>query len=116
MTPGHPAQTRVRTRTSPAASSTLNSTNPEVTQLSHALPGIVFLHGPAEQPVVRVLADARQRPDQDIERFRGQAAHLAERPLLQPRPVAHVPGWYSRRASSSSMPPPVPARVRSQAS
>jgi hypothetical protein len=72
MTPGHPAQTRGQDTHQPGGLVHPEFHEPEVTQLSHALPGIVFLHGPAEQPVVRVLADARQRPDQDIERFRGR--------------------------------------------
>jgi hypothetical protein len=35
----------------------------EVTQLGHPVPGILVPHGPAEQPVVRVITDAHQCPD-----------------------------------------------------
>ena len=66
--------------------------NPKSPQLGHPLLRVVGSHGHAEQPVIRVLADADQGTDQDIQCLGGQVAHLAERSLLQPWPVAHAPG------------------------
>ena len=56
---------------------------PGVTELGHPLLRVICPHGPAEQPVIRVLADAGQGPDQDIQ-----------------RPCSRPPIWRSARSSS----------------
>jgi hypothetical protein len=84
--------------------------------VGHPLPGVIVPHRHAEWPVVWVLADARHGPGQEIQCLSGQPAHLPQRPVLQPRPVAHELGRYCRSASSSGMPLPVPPRARSLAS
>jgi len=87
-----------------------------VTQLGHSLPRILVAYSQAKQPVVRVLADARHSPRQNIEGIRRQPAHLPQRVSFEPWPVVHLAGRNCRIASSSSIPPPVPASARSRAS
>src|SRR5262245_10975788 len=65
---------------------------PEITDLGHPPGWVIGPDSPAEQAVVRVFADARQNPYQEVEPLSGQAPHLAEHLLPQPGPVAHGPG------------------------
>jgi hypothetical protein len=65
---------------------------PEIAELGHPPGWVAGPHSPAEQAVVRVLADAGQNLYQKVEPPGGQAPHLAEHLLPQQGPVAHVPG------------------------
>jgi hypothetical protein len=63
---------------------------PGVAKLGHTL-ARVFPSRQAEEPVVRVIADPCQCPDEQVEHVVGKAGHLAEDGLLQMRPVGHAP-------------------------
>ena len=87
----------------------------EVAQVSDA-PARHRRYGRAEHRIIRVIADPDQRLDQDVERLSRQALHLAQGAIFQPRPPAHEAGRYTRRASSSGMPPLTGPRAASSAS
>lgn len=70
--------------------------------------------GQAEQPVIRVLADAFHSPRQNIEGIMRQPVHLPQRISFEPGPVVHPPARKCRSASSSSIPSPVPASAQAR--
>jgi hypothetical protein len=63
----------------------------EITDLGHPPGWVIGPDSHAEQPVVRVFADACQNLYQEVEPLSGQAPHLAEHLLPQPGPIAHGP-------------------------